>query len=406
MTSAVDRRRDSHFPLFDSLRAIAALTVFAFHAIYQIAVSEPHERIWFRLGVNLDIGVPIFFAVSGFLLYRPFLAATLRGEAPSVRAYAWRRFLRIVPAYWVALAGLTIWFNFKEVQSLSGVLRYAGFAQVYDPDTALRGVGQAWTLDVEVVFYALLPVFALWLVRARTVRQALLGVGAVIGAGLAWNALALTQTDAATLKSNTWLLSFPAQMDQLGVGMLLAVLSVAAAQRGGRLPGLAGRLQGVVERRPAVPWTLAAIAWVLCAMVTRYGTRAGVPISDPQYMVKHGLRTACAFLVLMPAVFGGRSRVGAPRRLLAWRPLVYVGTISYSFYLWHYAVVAQFARWWGGPEGTAGWIGWVAGTLAGGLLIASASYFLVERPFMSLRRLVPAGPRAPQVEAAQARAAP
>src|ERR1051326_4768007 len=129
--TARDGRGDTNFPLFNSLRAIAALSVFAFHAIYQVAVAEPHERIWFRLGVNLDIGVPIFFAISGFLLYRPFLAATVRGEGLSVRAYAWRRFLRIVPAYWVALAGLTIWFDFKEVQWLGGVLRYGGFAQVY-----------------------------------------------------------------------------------------------------------------------------------------------------------------------------------------------------------------------------------------------------------------------------------
>src|SRR6266545_4809725 len=158
----MDSRREAHFPLFDSLRAIAALTVFTIHDIYQVAVNRPEDHYWYRFGVHLDVAVPIFFAVSGFLLYRPFLAASLAGRPLSVRAYAWRRALRIVPAYWIALAAIAIWFDLHEVKSLGGALRLGGFAQIYDSKTALKGVGQAWTLDVEIAFYAFLPLFALW----------------------------------------------------------------------------------------------------------------------------------------------------------------------------------------------------------------------------------------------------
>src|SRR3954447_19054048 len=116
----MDRDRPAHFPLFDSLRAIAALTVFAIHDIYQVAVNRPQDHAWYRFGVHLDVAVPIFFAVSGFLLYRPFLSATLAGRPLSVRAYAWRRVVRIVPAYWVALAVIVLWFDLHEVESLKG----------------------------------------------------------------------------------------------------------------------------------------------------------------------------------------------------------------------------------------------------------------------------------------------
>jgi peptidoglycan/LPS O-acetylase OafA/YrhL len=399
----VERTRSTHFPLFDSLRALAALGVFAIHAVYQIAVNRPEDHDWYRFGVHLDVAVPIFFGISGFLLYRPFLAATVAGEPISVRAYAWRRALRIAPAYWVALAVITVWFGLEEVQSVGGALRFGLFAQVYDADTALKGLGQAWSLDIEAAFYVFLPLFALGLAKARTVRHALLAVGGLIGFSLAWQAFVLlVVTDAANPESRPWLYALPAHLDHLGAGMLLAVLSVAAARRGG-----GGHLLSLVERRPGIPWALAAVAWVVAALLTGSGTRADPLISDPQYLLKRVLYAVVVFLLIVPAVFGDRTGEGAVRRLMAWRPLVYVGTISYSLYLWHFAVIAQALRWWDrGPESSLEWMLWTAGTLAGSVLVASLSHFAIERPFMSLKRLVPAGPRAPQVEAAQARAAP
>jgi peptidoglycan/LPS O-acetylase OafA/YrhL len=54
--------------------------------------------------------VGVFFALSGFLLYRPYLAARLAGRPqPSTRSFLRRRWLRILPAYWVALTVLAIW---------------------------------------------------------------------------------------------------------------------------------------------------------------------------------------------------------------------------------------------------------------------------------------------------------
>lgn len=83
------------FPLFDGLRAIAALSVLAVHIPGRQDLPEAIER----LVAHMNIGVTIFFLISGFLLYRPFIAHRIGGaSAPAVRDYAKRRALRIYPA--------------------------------------------------------------------------------------------------------------------------------------------------------------------------------------------------------------------------------------------------------------------------------------------------------------------
>ena len=93
-------------PGIEGLRALAACSVLVYHSW---ALSSPSGRpvdlgIFARSVPDLAFGVTLFFALSGFLLYRPFAAAVLRAEAlPSVRGYLRNRALRILPAYWIIL---------------------------------------------------------------------------------------------------------------------------------------------------------------------------------------------------------------------------------------------------------------------------------------------------------------
>ena len=112
----------------------------------------------------------VFFAISGFLLYRPFVVAHAgMRPAPRVGAYARRRLLRILPAYWLALTILSIW---PGVEGAFGDRWwvYYGFGQVYSVHTLIGGLAVAWSLCVEMSFYVLLPFFAAfvaWLVGRR-----------------------------------------------------------------------------------------------------------------------------------------------------------------------------------------------------------------------------------------------
>ena len=141
----------------DSLRAIAALAIVAYH----VAPHAGAFRSEFTTAVSaqLSTGVALFFLISGTLLYRPFVLAHATGERPpDVRAYAWRRFLRIVPAYWAAL---TVTGIFIDPAVFERPLLFYGFAQVYSPGAVFQGIPVAWTLCIEVSFYAFLPIFAL-----------------------------------------------------------------------------------------------------------------------------------------------------------------------------------------------------------------------------------------------------
>src|SRR3954447_17958902 len=95
------------FPLLDSLRAIAVLCVVLTHTGALSGLNEESSLGDFT--ARLTIGVTIFFLISGFLLYRPFVNARMNGAPQTPLAvYAKRRFLRIFPAYWLALTALAI----------------------------------------------------------------------------------------------------------------------------------------------------------------------------------------------------------------------------------------------------------------------------------------------------------
>ena len=157
------------FPLFDSLRAIAALCVLAAHVSF-VSQAETRSAAGPFLA-QLTVGVCIFFLISGFLLYRPYFAARYHGQGrPRTWDYARRRVLRIVPAYWVALTVLAIGPGLVGVFS-GDWWAYYGFAQSYRDETGLQGMSQAWSLCVEVTFYIALPAYAILLERVSRSRR-------------------------------------------------------------------------------------------------------------------------------------------------------------------------------------------------------------------------------------------
>ena len=365
-TFAAVRTRAEHFPLFDALRGLAALFVVTYHGLYQPATYERVGEWWWRYAIHLDVAVPIFLGISGFLLYRPFVAARLRGtRAPSLRRYGIRRALRLVPGYWFALTVLALYFaafppGFEEVRSWDGLWRYYGFLQVYDADTAIKGIGQAWTLNVEVVFYVALP---LWVLAARrfSFRTELVGLAALALASMAWKAWVLSRVDPATQASLNDLLPMPTWIDHFAAGMAVAAITV-------RHPGGPRRLWPF--------WAGAVVLWLAASWVAGPDGSPEDPVTDGTYFWRHLFYLGTVLCLLVCAAYG---RGG----LLTWRPLAYVGVVSFSLYLFHIGFLRQQARWWGGPpEGTGGWIAWWAVLLAGSLVLGSIGYWLVERPFM------------------------
>ena len=356
-------------PELDGVRALAALAVLAFHAVGywgRAAGGEAAAQPWVG---RLDVGVTIFFLLSGYLLYRPFLRGGVRlGE------YAWRRFFRIVPAYWVALTVAALVLPLREVWD--GVITFYGFLQTYRAESAGQGLGQAWTLCVEVAFYVFLPAWAWLTVRTRSIWPLV----TLFAVSFAYKLVILASASELVRPLDPALIALPAFLDHFALGMGLALLESHGA-----------------KPRGSWWWWIGAAAVFLLGSWGLGGARLDV-YTHGEWFARHYLYGAVALCVLAPAVAGR----GGPARVLGSWPLAKLGEISYGLYLYHLLVLMLLARW--GFGAWESWLHpyvlWFVGAFAGSVVLATLSWVLVERPLMALRP--PAGRDARRARARRA----
>ncbi|HEY6396435.1 MAG TPA: acyltransferase, partial [Solirubrobacteraceae bacterium] len=273
------------FPLFDSLRAIAALSVFLGHTVTSTYTYAQHGNLFLVAVQTADQGVAVFFLISGFLLYRPFLAARRTGRRYSVASFARRRVLRIVPAYWVALTILLVAGLAGGVTTSNWWVFY-GFGQTYSASTIGHGIGVAWTLCTEVTFYGALPFLAIAAYRLGRGRSSVRGDVALL--------LCLSVASLAFRARFHAFADFPKISTLAGtfvwfaLGMGLAVLSVVEEDRNG--PSWFAR---VVTRCPTLLWGVALAGSVLLYFLVRGSQNVAL------VLVEHVLYGVIALFVLL-----------------------------------------------------------------------------------------------------------
>ncbi len=375
------------FPGFDGLRAIAALAVLLTH-VWLASSYRGSLSPWLT---QLDVGVPVFFVISGFLLYRPFVAGRLADREQQPTAGFWkRRALRIFPAYWVALILISVFFyeGPLPIESVGDFLTHALLLQIYTDDRVINGpVQQSWTLAVEVAFYAFLPFYAMAIRRVRSRRWSPLtvevaGITALYLISLGYR-LALLSADLTPSQFSHYRLFLPGFLDTLALGMGLAVLS-AWWTRGGRRVAAPRWLAGAA-------WTVAAISYVLICKAIDLPLLPTEGRTDRQFLVEQFLRGVFAVALVVPAVFAA-PRLGAIHRFLSARVMVALGLISYGTYLWHEAMIDAYLQWRDlllfEPDMLNLWVFVIATTI----VVAAISYHVIEKPAMRLksRTLTPA----------------
>jgi peptidoglycan/LPS O-acetylase OafA/YrhL len=368
------------FAPVDGLRAVAAMAVLITHTAFLSGFNG--HGFPGQITARLDCGVALFFVISGFLLYRPFVAARLQGRrGPTIRRYARRRIIRIVPAYWLALTVLAIWPGLPLVHSHDFWVYYL-FLQEYTVNWARGGIGAAWSLAVEVQFYILLPVYALGLaslLRGRAVRTqlrvdyAILAALAALSLGIrAWSFIdkspdTISQTIAGTF---LW----------FALGMGLAVTSA----RWHDVP---------VAERPA-PLRLAVerplLLWAAAAALLVGVSQTGMPVLSlatytlRDWMLGHVMYGLLAFCFAAPIMLGVDGRGGIPERLLTLRPIAWLGLISYGIFLWHHPLTGKFIRvqdW--TTHGSS--IIYTLSVFLAATTAAALSYYLLERPLLRFK---------------------
>jgi len=394
----------------EGLRALAAGSILVYHVwLYSSPDEMRVERALLdRVLPDLQFGVTLFFTLSGFLLYRVFAASMLRREAPPpVRGYLRNRALRIVPVYWVILLVTAYVLQTALVREgpdlRSGpgfdadlLLRSLVFVQNYDPSTVVTGIGPAWTLCVEVVFYLLLPVLALaaWSIArrspSRSVRRlvALSPALLLLAVGLSGKAAArFLVPPVAPYEGflNDWHSvlerSFLCQADLFAFGMVVAVARID--------------WEDGVLRLPRHWRALAAATIVAGYALTARATHFGEQLSYSGYKTLMAL--VCALIVALVVLPAPEARPPLVVRLLEWRPLVAAGAISYSLFLWHEPLVrfmSGHGLTFGGAAGLPANV-LIAGAAA--VALSAISYRVVEANVLRLkaRTHAPARPASP-----------
>jgi peptidoglycan/LPS O-acetylase OafA/YrhL len=372
-------RPHDRFPGFDGVRALAALMVVVYHAVFFNTFFRTSGGSF--LG-TLNAGVWIFFVTSGFLLYLPFAASHLR-DAPGVglRGYATRRVARIYPAYWFVLLFFTFVAPRINIYGLHGFLLHTSLTQTYvHINPFVDGLPPAWSLVVEVSFYAFLPVYAAVIGararRSRALAVELTGLAVLFAVGL----IAIVAIGFGL--DMPWVTVLPQHLGAFALGMLLAVLITQPWD-----DGTAARLARI--GRPAWMWWLGAlVALGAIPVVFRLD-----PLADPSAAQAIGLNV-CQMIVgvciVVPVVLGPQDH-GAIRRMLRSRAAVSLGLVSYGIYLWHWYILRIAADWLGWRLNAGNWVVVLAVALPVVIFAATASWFALERPVLALAHRIGPG---------------
>ena len=384
-TRSGSRLQPRQFPSLDGYRALAAIAVLTTHVGFQTGqtINGPFGGAVARL----EVGVSLFFLLSGFLLYRPHARAAMVGiSGPSTIPYLWRRALRVLPAYWVAVTAALLLVRGNEVNRSEPVvwIRQLLLLQVYGENGLVPGLTQMWSLCVEVTFYLALPALAAGLTardRGHVKRSARLQLGLLAALAViawAWQIWVRGGRGPDSDIASLWL---PAYLDWFAVGMAFAVahcyLTLLPRSQWGR----AARILTDVGQAPWTCWA-AAGGLYLVAITPLAGpvTLDAAPVGPA--LLRHILYGVIAALLLLPGLMGAAS---GPGRTLASPVMRWLGDISYGIFLYHLVVLDLVFVVTGRAFFTGGfWQVWVL-TLTATVVLSALSWYLLESPLLRLK---------------------
>ncbi|MGW4791276.1 acyltransferase family protein [Nonomuraea sp. NPDC004297] len=360
----------------DGIRAIAALGVWLLHVGSNTGVMYREGMLAWMMS-RLGIAVPIFFLLSGLLLYRPWARAVIENTPrPGPLRYLWRRALRVLPVYWLVTAlALWAWSPFDW----TGWLKWLLLAQNYFPDDpAPDGLYQMWTLPIEMSFYVLLPVLA-WALH-RVARRGNRPVRLLAGIAVLPLVSVATVVVARQFGAPQLALLLPYHLIYFACGMALAVLSVWIGH------------SRVVDSLAPHFLVLAGLLYALLSTELA-GPRTLTLPTLPQSLWRVSLEAAIAVLLVAP--FALASRPDALRNRVLGNPVcAYLGRISYSFFLWHAPVITLLLKLTGAQPFQADFASVTVISLVASLLLSVGSYHLIEVGALKLsgHRSAPAPP--------------
>lgn len=381
-------------PRFDELeayRGLAAVMIVVFHA-YQhsregtgraefVYDGRPLDT-FFR---SLEVGVGWFFVLSGFLVFLPFARAAVQaGRFPSSRGFLVRRAIRILPAYYTAIVVVWAVRYTGSPDQWPDLIAHLTFTHVFSDQYIFSTIGPAWSLGVEVLFYAFLSAFgplSIWMCRRLSPPLSRALVLSTVLVGMAWVSIAYKwwAMEIASIPETRFSVYFGpiAKLDTLMFGMLLAVVVA------------------LVGDQVVLPGVTPAILRCLGLAVVAATFIAG-PMSDfvSLYFTTFA---ALGFLpILASSVLARRGTTW--ERLLSLSVFQGLGIVSYGIYLWHEPILVEFSkREWMIRNVPSAFPTNALSLVLLAIVVGTISYWAVEKPTMYLKHLFKSdGTRAPR----------
>lgn len=370
-------------PGLDSIRALGAFLVLATHVAF--TSGDYSFTLWGTFLSRLDVGVALFFVLSGFLLSRPYLsAARVTAPRPATGHYLWKRMLRIMPPYWIASVLALTMLADNAGATPRDWLRTMTLTDIYLADRMPAGLTQMWSLATELAFYVMLPgIMLIWNAVTRGRRsdgRVLLLVAAAALISVAWVMLVPDSLLVSTPMILQWL---PTYGIWFAVGIGLSHLHEHHEARSAL--GVRPVLNTLVAlgAQPGVCLILAS-ALMLIASTGLAGPPFLIPATPAQVVTKTMLYAAIGGLVVLPAAFRPR---GVFRIVVEHRTLRHLGHISYGVFCVHILVLHFVMHVTGWELFRAPGLQLLGLTVALSVILAEGLYWFVERPLSRFRNV-------------------
>lgn len=339
--------RGERIPSLDGLRALSILLVVLCHVARTAGSPFTAHAGWFDKGA---IGVDVFFAISGFLITTLLLREHAARGRVSLPGFWKRRALRILPAFLVYLGVLAVldalgWVNLLPRDWAAATTYTVNFLA---PVTHV--IGHIWSLSVEEHFYLVWPILFVIVGPTRAATLAFLAL--LAEPAIRW----------ITFRHGAFDIDFVtfARYDAIAAGCLLAMVA--------RSPGRVRPLLWELEARPTT-WFVAALATLALSVFV-------LSQSGKYKILCYPLVNALAICVMIwTATRCPRMGIG---RVLNAEPLMWLGRLSYSLYLWQQLFLD--------PTNGARWFCRFPQNLILSFLVAIGSYYLVEKPMLAIRK--------------------
>ncbi|MDB2437232.1 acyltransferase [Hellea sp.] len=339
-----------YIPGLDGLRAIAVLIVMVAHLGFEHIVPG-------------GFGVTVFFFISGFLITRLLLAESEKSGI-GLKNFYLRRFVRLYPALLFMLFGTVAIYGLSGIggpsatELTAGVFYFTNIFQVFVRATTdglpFMPWTHLWSLAVEEHFYLIFPAFML--LCNKNWKRAAIILALLIAIVPLWRTFIMFGTDLPYADYNYMMTD--ARFDSLAWGCLLSVLL-----------HLKGNLKAFKPLLGLIPTAIAGLA-IIASFLIRDETF--------RYTLRFTLQGAALFVLVLNFYY--LKALDFAVTIAEWKWLAWIGQISYALYLWHVPIYDLVHR-----SIDRGPLSLLVTTVAS-FAIAAISFYIVEKPFVALRK--------------------